>query len=288
MSALRSTLARGGPVLLCIHALTAATALSAVGPLQDALARALALRGAGAQLSPADLSRVVELVARYALPTARASWPLLLVFALIAPALTVALAHALATGARLVPSLRAGASRSVAACAARAFAVLLFATGAVILTASFAFLLSHAPAALELPARLGYVALLGLHALGCATLHDLALARLALRRTRLSRALLAAMLRASPRVLTLRAAAACATFILTALADLCTRVEWPVPAMLAPALATALAQGLLFAALTCRALFLHRIVRPVPYDARSLFSLPPPPPRPAPLSPPPP
>lgn len=279
MNALRSTLARGGPVLLCIHALTAATALGTIGPLQAALAHALATQGAGPELSPADLSLAVELGARNALAIARASWPFLLAFTLIAPALTVALAHALATGARLVPALRAGLSRILAAAAARAFAVLFFAAGAAILTAGFALVLSHAPTALELSTRLSYLALLALHALGCATFHDLALARLALRRTHLSRALLAALLRASPRMLALRGAAACAAFALTALADLCTRVAWPLPGVLAPALATALAQGLLFAALTCRALFLHRVVLPSPNDARSLFSLPPPPPR---------
>jgi hypothetical protein len=188
-----------------------------------------------------------------------------------------------------VASLRAGASRIVAACAARAFAVLFFIVGAAILTASFAFALSYAPSALELPMRLAYLALLSLHALGCATFHDLALARLALRRTRLSRALLAALLRSSPRMLALRGAAACATLALTALADLCARIAWPLPGVFALALATVSTQGLLFAALTCRALFLQRIVRPVPNDDRSLFSIPPAPPASpatAPLSPP--
>jgi hypothetical protein len=271
MSALRITLARGGTLLLLIHALTAATALGTVAPLQAALAQALSARGAGPNPTTADLALVLELLARHAWPLARQSWPWLLAFALVSPVLTVALARALGQGEGALAALRAAVRRAPAAVAVRVFSVVLFLVGALVSTIGFAYGLSFAPELLELPLRFAWVALLGLHALGCATFHDLAQARLGMRRAALSRALMAALLRTTPRMLALRAAAAGASLACVVLADLASRVAWPLPGLLAPALTTLLSQGLLFAALVSRALFLQRVVQPAPNDPRSSF-----------------
>jgi hypothetical protein len=276
MSALRITLARGGTLLLLIHALTAATALSTVAPLHAALAHALAARGAGPDPTTADFSLVAELVARHAWPLARQGWPLLIAFALVSPVLTVALAGALGQGGGALSALHGAVRRAPAAVAVRVFSLALFLTGALVSTIGFAYGLSLAPELLELPLRLAWVALLVLHALGCVTFHDLAQARLGMRRAALSRALIAALLRTTPRMLVLRAAAAAASMLCVVLADLAGRVAWPLPGALAPAFATALAQSLLFAALVCRALFLQRVVQPAPNDLRNSFSLLPP------------
>ena len=272
IDALRTTLARAGSVLLLIHTLAALAALALTSPLRDSLARELSAHGSGLAPTPADVAQLVELVARHGLPVLRSAWPALLAFTLLSPALTVALAHALASGTGLPAALRVGASRVLAAAAVRVFAILLFVSGGGVLTVSFAFVLGQSPELLELPLQLGYLLLLALHALGCATFHDLALARLALRRTRLSRALMAALLRTTPRIMAWRGAAGVVALALTILADLSSRGTWPLPDALAPVFGTALAQTLLFAALISRALFLLHVVRPVPNVQRSLFS----------------
>ena len=272
LNALRTTLARGGSVLLCIHALTALAAVVLTAPLREATSIGLSTSGHGLAPTPAEAAQFFEEVARHGLPTLRAAWPMLLIFVLLSPAFTVALSHALASGRGLVASLRVGASRALAAAAVRLFACLLFVSGGVVLTASFVFVIAQSPELLELPLQVGYLLLLALHALGCATFHDLALARFALRRTSLSRALMAALLRTTPRVMAWRGAAAAIALALTVLADLACRSSSPEPDVLAPTLDTALAQTLLFAALVTRGLFLLRIVRPVPNVQRSLFS----------------
>jgi hypothetical protein len=273
LDAVRTTLARGGPLLLCIHAWTALLALGTTASLRDALAVALSTHGSGPVLTPGDVALVLEVIARQGAPTLRAAWPTLLAVALLSPALTVALSHALATSAGMLASLRTGASRAIGAAAVRIFACLLFAAGAAVLTLSFGFVLGRAPELIELPLQLAYLALLGLHALGCATIHDLALARLALRSPRLSRALMVALLRTTPQALAWRGVAASASLALIALADLCSRTAWPLPQGLSSTFGGALAQCCLFAALVSRALFLLYVVRPQPSGTRSTSSI---------------
>jgi hypothetical protein len=136
---------------------------------------------------------------------------------------------------------------------------LAFVLGAVATSAGYAVALDHAPAVLELPLRVLYVVGLGALGLATATLHDLALAALALGPTRSTlRALHAAARAVHTRTLLAHALALGMTLLLTLAADGAGRIAWPLPGSLGPTLSTALAQVCLFGALLVRATWLSR------------------------------
>ena len=254
-----SALRRSGPTLLCVHAVQTAWALLLLAPVREELSASVLPYFTEPSLTMADAARVLEAIVRRGPELLRWAPALLVVFALLAPALTVGWVHALGSAAGPVRALQRGVLCAPRALAVRLACLLGFCGAGAATLMLLALLLRVATPQLESMVRTLAVLLLAGSALAFATLHDLGLAALATRGCSAVSALRASVTLLQPRWLLARAASACAALCLVALADLCGRIAWPLhglAAPLGPALATALGQVLLLASTASRGLWL--------------------------------